>query len=191
MRLTGIETGLSNSTLRLSPTTMGKSIFSSPGATIHEGITSNRRGETQGTFAIPLSSNANDRCCSRVEEEIVVGSNHRGAEATAAGSGRSSAAGCGGAPGTAAGERAGEGRTPQVVAGGGAGEGWTRTGRGGARAQGFFPGERGGLFPGGSGDFFFVRPGDRSSRRRIISESRGDGGGRTDVEREGRRSFGE
>jgi hypothetical protein len=46
------------------------------------------------------------------------------------------------------------------------------------------------LLPHGRSDFFFVRPGDRSSRRRISSESTGDVGGGIDVEREGRRSFG-
>jgi hypothetical protein len=38
--------------LRLSPTTIGKSIFASPDATIHEGITSNRRGKAHDIFAI-------------------------------------------------------------------------------------------------------------------------------------------
>jgi hypothetical protein len=47
---------------------MGKSIFSSPGATIHEGITSNRRGETQGIFVIEERGDAHlQSLCPRMQ----------------------------------------------------------------------------------------------------------------------------
>jgi hypothetical protein len=179
--------------LRLSPTTIGKSIFASPDATIHEGITSNRRGKAHDIFAIEERGDAHLQSLSPRMQTTGAGpaSRRRRSRWGATIRARRSSRDCRRRESRGGADAPGRRRRGSR---GGADEDGPRWCAGARllprRACGFFPGESSNFFPHGRSDFFFVRPGDRSSRRRISSESTGDVGGGIDVEREGRRSFG-